>query len=61
MALDSVSSVGAPTAAQYVVSVAKKEQSQQEIEGQESVQLIQSASSQLATSGSVGTKLNVVA
>ena len=62
MALDSVSSVGAPTAAQYSVSVAKKQQTQQDIEGQESVQLIQSASApQLASSGSIGTKLNVVA
>ena len=61
MAVDSVSSVGGPTAAQYSVSVAKKEQTQQDVEGQESVQLIQSASTALATSGSVGTKLNVVA
>ena len=60
MAMDSVSSVGAPTAVQYSVSVAKKQQSQQDVEGQESVQLIQSASAPLATSGSVGTKLNVV-
>ena len=60
MALDSVGPVAAPTAAQYVMSVAKKEQSQQEVEGQESVQLIQSASAPLASSGSVGTRLHVV-
>jgi hypothetical protein len=41
--------------------VTKKQQDQQEIEGQESVQLIQSASGPLATSGAVGTKLNFVA
>jgi hypothetical protein len=61
MALDSVGAVGAPTAAQYSVAVTQKEHSQKAIEGQDSVELIQSASMPLATSGSVGTKLNVVA
>jgi hypothetical protein len=61
MALNSVEPVSAPTGAQYAVAVSKKQQSQQEIEGQESVQLIQSATAPLATSGSVGTQLNFVA
>jgi hypothetical protein len=61
MAVDSVGSVSAPTGAQYSVAVSKKQQSQQEVEGQESVQLIQSASAPLATSGDVGTKLNFTA
>jgi hypothetical protein len=61
MALDSVGPVSAPTGAQYSTAVTKKQQSQQAIEGQESVQLIQSASAPLATSGSVGTKLSFVA
>jgi hypothetical protein len=59
--MSSIEPVSAPTGAQYSVAVTKKEQSQQQIEGQESVQLIQSASAPLATSGSVGTRLNVVA
>jgi hypothetical protein len=61
MAVSSVGPVSAPIGAQYSAAVGKKAQSQQEVEGQESVQLIQSASAPLATSGSVGTKLNVVA
>jgi hypothetical protein len=61
MAIGSVGAVGAPTAAQYSVAVTKKQQSQQAVEGQESVQLIQSASQPLATSGAVGTKLDFMA
>jgi hypothetical protein len=61
MALDGVGPVSAPIGAQYSAAVANKQQSQTAIEGQESVQLIQSASAPLATSGSVGTKLNFVA
>ena len=61
MALNSVGPVSPPIGAQYATAVTKQQQSQQEIEGQQSVQLIQSASTPLATSGSVGTKLNVVA
>ncbi|HEY5376902.1 MAG TPA: hypothetical protein VIK01_24635 [Polyangiaceae bacterium] len=62
MAADSVGPVGASTAANYAVAVTKKQQSQEAVEGQESVQLIQSASApQLESSGSVGTKLNFFA
>ena len=58
---DSVGAVGAPTAAKYAVEVTRKEHDQKDLEGQQAVQLIQSATSpQLATSGSVGTKLNFV-
>ena len=61
MAINSVEAVGAPTGAQYAMAVTKKQQTQQQVEGQESLQLIQSASAPLAASGSLGTKLNVVA
>jgi hypothetical protein len=62
MAVDSVGSVGASTAANYAVAVTKKQQNQEAVEGQESVQLIQSASApQLESSGSVGTQLNFFA
>ena len=61
MALNSVGPVSAPIGAQYATAVTKKQQNQQEIEGQQSVQLIQSASAPLATSGSVGTNLNFTA
>ena len=56
-----VAAIGAPSAAQYAVAVTRKEQDQQALQGQQAVQLIQSATApQLATSGSVGTKLNFV-
>jgi hypothetical protein len=56
-----VGAIGAPTAAKYAVEVTRKEQAQQDLQGQQAVQLIESASApQLATSGSVGTKLNFV-
>jgi hypothetical protein len=61
MAADSVTPVGASAPAKYAVAVTKKQQDQQTVEGRESLQLIQSAAPQLATSGSVGTKLNYVA
>jgi len=61
MAVNSVGPVSPPIGAQYAAAVTKKQHGQQELEGQESLQLIQSASAPLATSGSVGTKLNVVA
>ena len=61
MAADSVTPVGASAPANYAVAVTKKQQDQQTVEGRESLQLIQSAAPQLATSGSVGTKLNFVA
>ena len=59
---DPVSAIGAPKAAEYAVAVLRKAHNQQEEEGKQAVQLIQSAASPaLASSGSVGTKLNVVA
>jgi hypothetical protein len=61
MALNSVEPVSAPIGAQYAVAVAQKQHGQQELQGQESLQLIQSASAPLASSGSLGTKLNFVA
>jgi len=62
MAADSVGPVGASTLANYAVAVTKRQQSQHAAEGQESLQLIQSAAApQLAQSGSVGTKLNFFA
>ena len=58
---DPVGAIGAPTAAKYAVAVTRKEQDQQDLQGQQAVQLIESATApKLATSGSVGTKLNVV-
>ncbi|HEY3252460.1 MAG TPA: hypothetical protein VGJ91_00875 [Polyangiaceae bacterium] len=54
-----VAAIGAPTAAQYALAVTRKEQDQQDLQGQQALQLIQAASApKLATSGSVGTKLN---
>jgi len=61
MPINSVGPVTAPTGAQYSAAITKKAQGQQQLEGQDSVQLIQSASAPLATSGSVGTKLHFVA
>jgi hypothetical protein len=64
MAADSVGAVGAstPTTANYAVAVTKKQQDQESVQGQESVQLIQSAAApQLESSGSVGTQLNFFA
>jgi hypothetical protein len=45
------------------MAVAGKQHDQQQVEGQQAVQLIQSATAapKLATSGSVGTKLDVTA
>ena len=62
MAADFVGPVGASAPANYAIAVTKKQQSQQAVEGQESVQLIQSAAApQLASSGPVGTQLNFFA
>ena len=56
-----VGSVSAPKAAEYAVAVTRKQQDQQSEQGRQAVQLIESATApQRATSGSVGTKLNVV-
>jgi hypothetical protein len=56
-----IGAIGAPTAATYAVEVTRKEQDQQELQGQQAVQLIQSASApKPETSGSVGTKLHFV-
>jgi len=57
----SVGAIGASTPVAYQVAVTQKQHSQQEIEGQQSVQLIQAAAAPLATSGDVGTRLHVVA
>ena len=58
---DPVGAIGAPSAIKYAVAVTRKEQDEQDLQGQQAVQLIQSATApQLATSGSVGTKLNLV-
>jgi len=58
---DPIGAVSAPTAAQYAVAVIGKQHDQQKVEGQQAVQLIQSATTpQLETSGAVGTKLNFV-
>lgn len=57
-----IGAIGAPIAAQYAMAVTRKQHDQQDVEGKQAVQLIQSsAAAPLATSGSVGTKLNVVA
>jgi hypothetical protein len=57
-----VGAVSAASGAQYAVAVVGKQHDQQKVEGQQAVQLIQSATApQLASSGSVGTKLNFVA
>lgn len=59
---DPVGAISAPTAAKYAIAVSGAQHDQQKVEGQQAVQLIQSATApQLETSGSVGTKLNVVA
>ncbi len=58
---DSVGPIGATTAAKYAIAVTEKQQQQQTTAGQQSLDLIQSAAPQLATSGLVGTKLNFVA
>ena len=59
---EAIGAIGAPNAAQYAVAVARKEHSQQAEEGRQAVQLIQASSApELAASGSLGTKLNVVA
>ena len=56
-----IGAIGASTAIEYSVAVTRKEQDQQDQQGQQAVQLIQAASApKLETSGSVGTKLNVV-
>ncbi|MES1177294.1 MAG: hypothetical protein ABUL62_23430 [Myxococcales bacterium] len=57
-----VGAVSAPNGPQYAVAVVGKQHDQQKVEGQQAVQLIQSATApQLATSGSVGTKLHFTA
>lgn len=56
-----VGAIAASSAAQYAVAVARKEQDQQNVQGQEAVQLIQASTApKLATSGEVGTKLHFV-
>jgi len=61
MPVDSIGPVSPPVGVQYSTAVTKKAQDQESVEGQESVQLIQSASAPLETSGTVGTKLHFVA
>jgi hypothetical protein len=56
-----VGPVQAPTEAKYSVAVASKQRSQTDRQGQQAIQLIQSATPQLAASGEVGTKLNFFA
>ncbi|MEP7051878.1 MAG: hypothetical protein ABJB12_16050 [Pseudomonadota bacterium] len=59
---NSVGPIGATIALKYALAVAGKQQQEQADSGQQSLALIQSAAApQLATSGAVGTKLNVVA
>jgi hypothetical protein len=60
-AVDSVGAVGSSLPAKYSVAVTKKQQDQTSVAGEESLELIQSAAPQLATSGSVGTQLHFVA
>ena len=57
-----VGAIGATTAATYAVAVTRQEHDQKNVEGQQAVQLIQSATPapKLETSGSVGTKLHFV-
>jgi len=56
-----VGAITASSAAQYVVAIARKEQDQQDVQGQQAVQLIQASTAPpLASSGAVGTKLNIV-
>jgi len=57
-----VGAVSSLSGAQYAIAVVGKQHDQQKVEGKEAVQLIESsAAPQLASSGSVGTKLNVSA
>jgi hypothetical protein len=57
---DPIGAISAPTSAQYAVEVTGKAHEQARLEGKQAVQLIESATSpQLATSGDVGTKLNL--
>jgi hypothetical protein len=59
---ESVGALAAPSAAQYALAVTRKEHDQQNQEGKQAVQLIEAATApQLANSGAVGTKLNLVA
>lgn len=59
---DAVGPIGAMIATKFAVAVVGKQQQAQAENGQQSLALIQSAAAPaLATSGSVGTKLNVVA
>ena len=59
---DPVGAIGATTAATYAIAVTRQEHDQKSVEGQQAVQLIQSATApKLETSGSVGTKLHFVA
>ncbi len=59
---DAIGGVSAPNAAQFAIAVTRKQHDQASQEGKEAVQLIQSATApQLASSGSVGAKLNFVA
>ena len=59
---DSVGPIGATIATNYAVAVAGKQQQQQADSGQQSLALIESAAApQLATSGTLGTKLNFLA
>lgn len=59
---DSVGAIGATIATKYAVAVAGKQQEQQTDSGRQSLALIEAAAApQLATSGTLGTKLNFVA
>jgi hypothetical protein len=59
---DAVGAIGAANAAQYAVAVTRKEHSQEDEQGRQAVQLIQAATApELASSGTLGTKLNVLA
>lgn len=59
---DPVGAIGPSAAASYAIAVTRKEQDQTDLQGQQAVQLIQSASApKLETSGAVGTKLHFVA
>ncbi|HYQ45355.1 MAG TPA: hypothetical protein VER11_25390 [Polyangiaceae bacterium] len=57
---DPIAAIGATTATTYALAVTRQEHDQKNLEGQQAVQLIQSAASapKLETSGAVGTKLN---
>jgi hypothetical protein len=59
---DPVGAISAPNSAKYAMAVSGKQHDQQRVEGQQAVQLIESATTpKLESSGSVGTKLNFVA